>query len=112
MGGIIRRVPILVVPQMKVSRVTSMVLFVCLLVGLPSRAELVVENAWSRATVPAARSGAVYATLRNTGSETVTITGLASDAARMPMQIPARAISLSPRLMSRVPTTRWKPHPW
>ena len=43
-------------------------------VVLPAQAELLMEDAWSRASPPGAQSGAVYGLLRNTGPEAVTVT--------------------------------------
>ncbi|MFY0595210.1 MAG: copper chaperone PCu(A)C [Cognatishimia sp.] len=45
---------------------------------------VVVEDAWSRASVGVNRPGAAYMTIRNTGDETVTLTGLRTDLAMMP----------------------------
>lgn len=48
-------------------------------------ADLVVEDAWARATVPGARTAAVYATLRNNGDSDLTVTGVSTDRAKMAM---------------------------
>ncbi|MGR3462933.1 MAG: copper chaperone PCu(A)C [Roseovarius sp.] len=46
--------------------------------------DIVVEGAWSRASIGTSRPGAAYMTLRNTGDETVTLTGLATPLAMRP----------------------------
>lgn len=46
--------------------------------------EIVVENAWSRASIGTNRPGAAYMTIRNTGDEAVTVTGIRTDIAEMP----------------------------
>ena len=46
--------------------------------------DVVVENAWSRASIGMNRPGAAYMTIRNTGDEPVTLTGLATPLAMMP----------------------------
>jgi len=46
--------------------------------------DVVVEGAWSRASIGISRPGAVYLTLRNAGSEAVTLTALATPLAAMP----------------------------
>lgn len=56
-----------------------------LLVTAQVSGEVVVESAWSRATVPGATTGVIYATLANQGPDAVTITGAASESARMVM---------------------------
>ncbi|MCK0166156.1 MAG: copper chaperone PCu(A)C [Pseudomonadota bacterium] len=40
--------------------------------------DVVVENAWARATIGTARPGAAYLTLRNAGDATLTLTGVAA----------------------------------
>ena len=62
---------------------------VLLLSGMSSPAfagseDVVVENAWSRASIGVNRPGAVYMTVRNTGEYAVTLTGLATPLAMMP----------------------------
>jgi copper(I)-binding protein len=47
--------------------------------------DVVVEDAWSRASIGTSRPGAAYMTLRNTGDEPVVVTGLSTDLAMMPM---------------------------
>jgi len=42
-----------------------------------------VEGAWARASIGVSRPGAAYLTLRNTGEETETLTGLQTDLAMM-----------------------------
>lgn len=46
--------------------------------------DVIVENAWSRASIGVNRPGAAYLTVRNTGNEAVTLTGLATPLAMMP----------------------------
>ncbi len=46
--------------------------------------DVVVEDAWSRASIGVSRPGAAYMTVRNTGDEAVTLTGLATPLATMP----------------------------
>lgn len=46
--------------------------------------DVIVENAWSRASIGVNRPGAAYMTVRNTGDEAVTLTGLATPLAMMP----------------------------
>ena len=46
--------------------------------------EIVVENAWSRASIGTARPGVAYMTIVNQGDDTATLTGLRSEIARMP----------------------------
>lgn len=46
--------------------------------------DIAVENAWSRASIGVSRPGAAYMTVRNTGNESVTLTGLSTDLAIMP----------------------------
>jgi copper(I)-binding protein len=47
--------------------------------------EVVIEGAWSRASIGTSRPGVAYMTLRNTGDAPVTVTGLRTDLAMMPM---------------------------
>ena len=47
--------------------------------------DVVVEDAWSRASIGTSRPGVAYMTLRNTGAEPVGVTGLRTDLAMMPM---------------------------
>jgi len=59
------------------------------LVGLPTASvagseDIVVEDAWSRASIGTNRPGAAYMTLRNTGSDPVTLEGLETPLAMMP----------------------------
>lgn len=44
---------------------------------------VIVEKAWSRATVPGARAAAIYMLLTNRGTEAVTVVSLSTDVARM-----------------------------
>lgn len=46
--------------------------------------DIVVEDAWARASIGVNRPGAAYMTIRNTGDEAVTLTGLRTDLAMMP----------------------------
>lgn len=52
--------------------------------ALAGSEDVVVEDAWSRASVGVSRPGAAYMTIRNTGDEAVTLTGLATPLAKMP----------------------------
>lgn len=47
--------------------------------------EVVIEGAWSRASIGTSRPGVAYMTLRNTGEAAVAVTGLRTDLAMMPM---------------------------
>ena len=60
-----------------------------ILVGLPTASvawseDIVVEDAWSRASIGINRPGAAYMTLRNTGTDPVTLVGLETPLAMMP----------------------------
>ena len=60
-----------------------------LTVGLSATAlagveDIVVEGAWSRASIGTSRPGAAYMTIRNTGDEAVTLTEIRTDIAMMP----------------------------
>jgi copper(I)-binding protein len=60
-----------------------------LLIGLPASAvadsgDIVVEDAWARASIGTNRPGAAYMILRNTGSDPVTLVGLETPLAMMP----------------------------
>lgn len=46
--------------------------------------DIVIENAWSRASIGTNRPGAAYMTIRNTGDEPVTLTGLETPLAMKP----------------------------
>ncbi|PTC00052.1 hypothetical protein C9975_09645, partial [Thalassospira xiamenensis] len=46
--------------------------------------DVVVENAWSRASIGMNRPGAAYMTIRNAGDEPVTLIGLKTPLAMMP----------------------------
>mgnify|MGYP001793524410 FL=1 len=46
--------------------------------------DVVVEDAWARASIGVNRPGAAYMIIRNTGDEAVTLTGLRTDLAMMP----------------------------
>ncbi|MEQ9175989.1 MAG: copper chaperone PCu(A)C [Alphaproteobacteria bacterium] len=59
-----------------------------ILVGISAPAlagsdDVVVEAAWARASIGTSRPGAAYLTIRNTGDEAVTLTGIRSDIAMM-----------------------------
>lgn len=51
---------------------------------LAGAAGVVVEGAWSRASIATSRPGAAYMTIRNTGEEPVTLTKIQTDLATMP----------------------------
>lgn len=53
-------------------------------VGLAGSDDVIVERPWSRASIGMARPGVAYMTLRNTGDETVTLTGLRTGVAMRP----------------------------
>ncbi|TLP45410.1 copper chaperone PCu(A)C [Cohaesibacter sp. CAU 1516] len=60
-----------------------------ILVGLPTHSvagseDVVIEDAWSRASIGINRPGAAYMTLRNKGSDPVTLVGLETPLAMMP----------------------------
>ena len=46
---------------------------------------VVIEGAWSRASIGTSRPGVAYMTLQNTGDAPVTVTGLRTELAMMPM---------------------------
>ncbi|UZD90820.1 copper chaperone PCu(A)C [Cognatishimia activa] len=46
--------------------------------------DVVVEDTWARASVGVSRPGAAYMTIRNTGNESVALTGIRTDLAMMP----------------------------
>lgn len=46
--------------------------------------EIVIDGAWARASIGMNRPGAAYMTIRNTGAEPVTLTGLSTPLAMMP----------------------------
>lgn len=46
--------------------------------------DVVVEDAWARASIGVNRPGVAYMTIRNTGDEAVTLTGLSTPLAMMP----------------------------
>lgn len=52
--------------------------------ALAGSEDVVVVNAWSRASIGVNRPGAAYLTVRNTGEDAVTLTGLATPLAMMP----------------------------
>lgn len=73
--------------------------------------DVVVENAWSRASIGMNRPGAAYMTIRNTGDEPVTLIGLTTPLAMMPeiheTKTNAEGVSsMSPAGRSRSPRAR------
>lgn len=52
--------------------------------ALAGSEDVVVEDAWARASIGTTRPGAAFMTIRNTGDEPVVLTGLATDLAMMP----------------------------
>lgn len=46
--------------------------------------KVVVESAWSRASIGTSRPGAAYMTIRNTGDDAVTLTAIRTDVAMRP----------------------------
>ena len=46
--------------------------------------DVVIEDAWARASIGVNRPGAAYMTIRNAGDEAVTLTGIRTDLAMMP----------------------------
>lgn len=65
--------------------VTAFVLIVGLSAPVLAGSEdVVVEGAWSRASIGTSRPGAAYMTIRNTGDEPVTLTGIRTELAMMP----------------------------
>ena len=72
---------------MKLSSTIAIV--ISILIGLPTASfagseDVVVEDAWARASIGTNRPGAAYMTLRNTGSDPVTLVGLETSLAMMP----------------------------
>ncbi len=47
--------------------------------------DVVIKDAWSRASIGTSRPGVAYMTLRNEGTEPVVVTGLRTDLAMIPM---------------------------
>ena len=71
------------------STVAAIALAFSAIVGLPTTssagsADIVVEDAWARASIGINRPGAAYMTLRNTGTDPVTLVGLETPLAMMP----------------------------
>ena len=59
--------------------------------------DVVVENAWSRASIGMNRPGAAYMTIRNTGDEPVTLTGVSSMSPAGEIAIaPGESVALEP----------------
>lgn len=52
--------------------------------ALAGSEDVVVESPWARASIGTSRPGVAYMTLRNTGREAVTVTGMATPIAMMP----------------------------
>lgn len=52
--------------------------------ALAGAEDMVVDGAWSRASIGTSRPGVAYMTIRNTGDEPVTLTGLRTEIAMMP----------------------------
>lgn len=52
--------------------------------ALAGAEDVIVEGAWSRASIGTSRPGAAYMTIRNTGDEAVTLTEIRTDLAMMP----------------------------
>jgi len=68
---------------------SSLAIVFSILVGLPSASlagseDVVIEDAWARASIGTNRPGAAYMTLRNTGTDPVTLVGLETPLAMMP----------------------------
>lgn len=68
---------------------TALAVAVSILVGLPRTSvagseDVVVQDAWARASIGTNRPGAAYMTLRNAGSDAVTLVGLETPLAMMP----------------------------
>ena len=71
------------------STVAAIALAFSVFVGLPTTSfagseDIVVEDAWSRASIGINRPGAAYMTLHNTGTDPVTLVGLETPLAMMP----------------------------
>ena len=52
--------------------------------AMAGSADVVVENAWARASIGTSRPGAAYMEVHNAGDEPVTLTGLRTDLAMLP----------------------------
>ena len=52
--------------------------------ALAGAEDVIVEGAWSRASIGTSRPGVAYMTIRNTGDEPVTLTGIRTELAMMP----------------------------
>ena len=63
--------------------------------ALAGSEDVVVENAWSRASIGVNRPGAAYMTVRNTGEDAVTLTGLATPLAMITIE-PGQSVALEP----------------
>ena len=53
-------------------------------VALAGSEDVVVDDAWARASIGVNRPGAAYMTIRNNGDEAVTLTGISTPLAMMP----------------------------
>lgn len=53
-------------------------------IALAGSEDVVFEDAWARASIGVNRPGAAYMTIRNTGDEAVTLTGISTPLANMP----------------------------
>ncbi|MGK7296869.1 MAG: copper chaperone PCu(A)C [Candidatus Wenzhouxiangella sp. M2_3B_020] len=70
--------------QMLFSVVAGLTLSLAMSAAHAGSDAVVVEDAWARASIGTSRPGAAYMEIRNTGDETVTVTGLVTDLAKMP----------------------------
>ncbi|WP_026198494.1 copper chaperone PCu(A)C [Wenxinia marina] len=52
--------------------------------ALAGSEDVVVEDAWARASIGTSRPGAAYMTIRNTGEEALTLSGISTDLAMQP----------------------------
>jgi copper(I)-binding protein len=52
--------------------------------GLAGSEDVTVDGAWSRASIGTSRPGVAYMTIRNTGDDPVTLTGIRTEVAMMP----------------------------
>ncbi len=69
--------------------ITAAVIASCLFIGLPTTTvadseDVVVENAWARASIGVNRPGAAYMTIRNNGTDSATLVGLETPLSMMP----------------------------
>lgn len=96
----------------RMTLVTLAALVTAMLVPCAAQAgskDVVIEHPWARASIGVSRPGAAYLTVRNTGAEAVTLTGLVTPLALMPQihdsttdaqgvssMAPAGAITIAP----------------